>query len=122
LGAAGKSLWRAITGQWAGDGLVPDQREVRLLADACAEADVLAQLQAELAAAAAGELTVKGSTGQPVVHPLVDQCRRSRALIASLLSKLGFDDPASMPRSGRGARTTSTQARAAAQVRHGGVL
>jgi hypothetical protein len=95
LNRAGKALWRAISGQWAGDQLVPDARERRILADVCAEADVLAALEVELAAAVdEGRLTVKGSQGQPVTHPHVAECRRSRAHITAGLLKLGFEDPA----------------------------
>ena len=42
LGASGAKLWRSMARQWSGDNLAPDARERRLLADACAEADVLA--------------------------------------------------------------------------------
>ena len=53
LSAAGRALWRQIAADWADNGVVPDAREHRLLADACREADVLALLEAEIAAAAA---------------------------------------------------------------------
>lgn len=94
LGAAGARLWRSIARQWADDDLTPDARERRLLEDACHEADVLEALAVELAAAMKdGRLTVKGSMGQPVTHPHVAECRRSRAQIAALLGKLGMDQP-----------------------------
>lgn len=119
LGRAGAGLWRQIAAQWAADGFLPDARERRLLQDAGHEADVLALMAAELRAVArSGSLTVAGSAGQAATHPLIDQCRKSRALIASLLSRLGFDDPAVQARPGRGSRTTRTSARAAAMARH----
>jgi hypothetical protein len=120
LGAAGKALWVSIAAHWAGDDLTPDAREARLLADACAEADMLATLEAALAAEVAeGRLIVKGSQGQPVTSSLVAECRRSRAQVAALLGKLGMDDPSESSKPGRGGRTTSAQARAAAYARHG---
>jgi hypothetical protein len=89
-------LWRSIARQWADDDLKPDARERRLLEDACHEADILDALAVELAAAMAdGRLTVTGSMGQPVTHPHVAECRRSRAQIAALLGKLGMDEPVS---------------------------
>jgi hypothetical protein len=112
-------LWRSIAKHWADDGLAPDARELRLLADACAEADMLATLEVALAGEVeAGRLIVKGSQGQPVTNSLVEQCRASRRQVAILLGKLGMDEPAAA-RSGRGSRTTSPQARAAAFARHG---
>jgi hypothetical protein len=119
LAAAGKALWQSIARHWAGDGLAPDARELRLLADACAEADMLATLEAALAAEVkAGRLIVKGSQGQPVTNSLVDQCRASRRQVALLLGKLGMEEPTEA-KPGRGSRTTSTQARAAAFARNG---
>src|SRR5690349_5778983 len=94
LGSGGAGLWRSIAKQWAADDLAPDARERRLLEDACHEADVLDALAVELADAMSdGRLTVKGSMGQPVTHPHVAECRRSRAQIAALLGKLGMDQP-----------------------------
>ncbi|MEQ6901821.1 hypothetical protein [Nocardioides sp. YIM 152588] len=94
LGDEGKRLWRAIARQWASDGLEPDARELRLLEDACHEADVLQHVSAALAEALdEGRMIVKGSTGQPVTNPLIAEARRSRAQIAALLLKLGLDAP-----------------------------
>lgn len=72
LGVVGRELWRSIARQWFDDKLTPDARELRLLADACAEADMLARLENALAAEVkAGKLIVKGSQGQPVVNSVV---------------------------------------------------
>lgn len=120
LRTAGRALWRDIAKQWADDGLVPDARERRFLADACREADIAAALDAQInTALATGQLIVKGSQGQPVAHPLLSEARASRTAIRVTLAKIGFQDPADEERVGRGQRTTSTQARAAAFTRHG---
>lgn len=120
----GLGLWRCIAKQWADDRLTPDARECRLLADACAEADMLAILEASLAKAiAAGDDVVKGSTGQPVTHPHVSECRRSRAQIASLLGKLGLDDPAARVTSllsGGSGVSAAEAGRRGAMMRHHG--
>lgn len=120
LRVAGKGLWRDVAKQWADDELTPDARERRLLADACHEADLLAVLEAELDAAQAEDrMIVRGSQGQPVAHPFVSEARASRGSIRAALSKLGFQDP-DAEKVGRGGRTTSASARAAAMVRHHG--
>lgn len=120
LRTAGKALWRDIAKQWPDDDLTPDARERRLLADACHEADMLAVLEAELdAAQAEGRMIVRGSQGQPVAHPFVSEARASRGSIRAALAKLGFQDPNDLEKVGRGGRTTSTSARAAAFARHG---
>lgn len=117
---AGRGLWRSLARHWAGDDLVPDAREHRLLADACREADVLAALELELAEAMkAGRLTVKGSQGQPVTHPHVAECRRSRAQIAALLLKLGMEEPGGKVSSGPG-MTVAEAGRLGAMRKHYG--
>ncbi|MDJ0413817.1 hypothetical protein [Rhodococcus opacus] len=116
LGAAGKVLWNSITGQVAEDGLILDVRELRLLRDAAHSADDLARLEAELDAA---DLMVRGSQGQPVVNGLFAEVRACRGQIAALLKQISLDDPAEVG-AGRGGRTSSTQARSAALIRHHG--
>jgi hypothetical protein len=119
LRGAGRTLWRDIAKQWAEDGLIPDARERRLLADACREADIAAALDAEInTALSTGQMVVKGSQGQPVSHPLLSQARASRTAVRVTLGKLGMEDPAAEEEVGRGGRTTSTQARDAAFKRH----
>lgn len=116
LGPAGRALWREIAAQVAADGLQLDARERRLLRDACAEADALEAVEAALDGA---RLMVRGSQGQDVAHPLLGEARRSRATIAQLLGRIGLEDPG-VGDTGRGSRTTSTAARAAALHRHHG--
>lgn len=91
LGRSGAALWRQIAKQWADDGLVPDARERRILADACREADILAPVDDAISTAIeSGDLTVSGSMGQTVAHPLIGEARRSRQFIAANLKVLGF--------------------------------
>ena len=115
LASEGRALWRQIASQVAEDGLELDQRELKLLESACREQDMLARIEAALADA---PLTVKGAQNQLVAHPLISEARRSRAQIAALLRAIGLEDPTLARGSGRGSRTSSTQARAAAAARH----
>jgi hypothetical protein len=41
-------------------------------------------------------LTVTGSAGQPVAHPLIAELRQQRAALARLLSALGLEDAPAM--------------------------
>ena len=95
LKAAGKRLWADIAGSGTYR-LRPD--ELRILEDACREADLVDRLEAELAKPDT-PLTVKGSQGQPVANPLVSEIRQhrqtSKALLGSL--KLPDDDDARAP-------------------------
>jgi hypothetical protein len=112
-------LWRSIYRQWTDDALVPDSREARWLWDACRLADLLAAVEVELAAVKAdGGLVTTGGNGQAAVHPLVGESRQLCAQIGSLLGRLSFIDSAAA-KPGRGSRTSSTQARAAAMSRYG---
>lgn len=110
-------MWREIAHQVAADGLEMDRRELEVLRTACAEADMLAQIVGALEGEA---MTVRGAQGQLVAHPLLSEARRSRTAIHGLLKQIGLEDPATSS-VGRGGRTTSTQARAAAASRHRGL-
>jgi hypothetical protein len=112
LKSDGRNLWREIITQVAEDGCKLDARELTWLRLACAEADQLARVEAQLADA---ELVVKGSMGQPVANSLLSEATRCRQVIAALLARLSLDDP--MAAIGRGGRTTPTSARAAAMAR-----
>lgn len=107
LGPAGRALWKSIIPAYE---LRPD--ELRLLADACREADIIQRLEDELANA---PLMVKGSQGQLVASPLVSEVRQHRAVLASLLRALKLpDSPATAQRK---AALISEQARLAARAR-----
>ena len=77
---AGRTLWTSISDEWD---LRPD--EYRVLADAARAADLIERLETGLKDA---PLTVQGSQGQEVIHPLVAEIRQQRATLASLLRQL----------------------------------
>lgn len=101
LKTAGRKLWKATVESFE---LRQDEQEV--LRAVCAEADLIARMEEELAGA---PLTVKGSMGQLVPHPLVTELRQHRATMATLLRGMKLPDEA-----GDGA---SNQQREAAQSR-----
>jgi hypothetical protein len=89
LQAGGRALWRQIAG--GPYELRPD--ELRTLADACHEADLVDALQADVhAMAAARDFRTTGSQGQQVIAPEVQELRQHRALLSSLLAKLKLPD------------------------------
>lgn len=109
LGDAGLALWRSIVPAYE---LRPD--EVRLLADACREADLVARLEEALTDA---PLMVIGSQGQQVINPLMQEVRQHRTVLAQLLKALKLpDSPAGAKQK---AAAASEQARAAARARWG---
>lgn len=105
LESSGAALWSAITAKY-------DLRadELRVLEDACREADLVDVLSVALAAS---DPITKGSQGQPVVNPLVPEIRQHRATLAGLLGKLKLPDDETSDSAGR----VSAQARAAANAR-----
>ena len=117
LGPEGARLWREVTSEMAEDGLVPSAQERRWLTDACREADLCADLMAALVDQ---PRTVRGSQGQPVVHPLISELRQHRTVLGALLARVSTADPQAV--TGSGSRTTSSQARAAALTRHHGLV
>jgi hypothetical protein len=109
LGAEGKALWSSIADVHE---LAPDA--VRILADACGEADLVALM--ELARGSESfSLIVRGSQGQDVINPLISELRQHRATLASLLKSLKL--PMSTSDAQRLERETSEQARSAARAR-----
>jgi len=109
LGASGKALWSSIIPAYD---LRPD--EVRILTDACREADLIARLQDALESA---DLVTRGSMGQEVASPFVSEIRQHRTVLANLLKSLKIpDSPATAARK---KAHVSDQARAAARSRWG---
>lgn len=84
LAAAGRRLHRDVTTRY---GLRAD--ELRVLEQACRTADQLDRYDAAMKNA---PLTVKGSQGQMIVHPIFQESRLARGLLASLLKQLGLPD------------------------------
>lgn len=84
LGSAGKRLHRDVTTRY---GLRAD--ELRVLEQACRTADALDRYDEAMRDAS---LTVKGSQGQLVMHPIAQEARLARGLLASLLKQLGLPD------------------------------
>ncbi len=104
LSAPGLALWRTVTAEYA-----LDEREAHVLALACAQADVLAALEAAIVA---DGVTVPGSTGQPRLHPAVAEARQARVAVARLLGQLALPAVEGRPTTARG-----QQARDAARAR-----
>lgn len=101
LKPAGKRLWKETTNSYE-----LRQDELETLKAACGEADLIARMEDELETE---PLTVRGSMGQLVPHPLVSELRQHRATMAALLRGLKLPDEAG--------ESMGNQQRAAAQSR-----
>lgn len=104
LGPAGKALWRTLVAAFE-----LDPHELAILGSACRQADVVAELEA--AVAADGPM-VAGSKGQKRLHPAVAEARQGRVVLAGLLGRLALEDA-----DGRSASTPSQRGRNAARTR-----
>jgi phage terminase small subunit len=104
LGAKAKRLWRDVADEYE---LRAD--ELRVLEDICREVDLIEKLQKELDKPAT-QLIVRGSMGQPVANPLVQELRQHRSVVARLLAGLKLPDE-------EAAAERSTSAREAANAR-----
>lgn len=82
LADPGRDLWHAITSRWH-----LDNREVALLGQASATADLIARLEELLTK---DGLTVAGSTGQPRLNQVVTEIRQQRLTLDRLLSSLSL--------------------------------
>lgn len=84
LAPTGGALWVSITSKY-------DLRadELRVLEEACREVDLIERLRVLLVDE---PLMLKGSMGQPVVHPAVAELRQHRNVLASLLRSLKLPD------------------------------
>jgi hypothetical protein len=78
LGEEGKAFWKATTRDYELDGL-----ELRLLEDACREADLIDGL-CEAIDSSRFRLTSRGSMGQTVANPLLGEVRQHRALLSQI--------------------------------------
>ena len=106
--ASGQLLWTSIAAVHTDLG--PDV--LRMLTDACCEADLVQRLEDQLRDS---PLMVVGSQGQLVASPLVSEVRQHRAVLASLLKSLKL--PMTAGDAKRAEQTASEQARQAARTR-----
>jgi len=83
LRKAGKTLWRAVCGDWH---LEADGDDIVILALACEAADRASQASAELKAH--GSLTTHDRFGVVRPHPLVEVERQARAQAAQLVAQI----------------------------------
>lgn len=89
LRKGGKELWTSIHAKHYT--LRPD--ELRILEDACHQADLIDELNRELRKQLrAGNFTVAGSMGQQVSNPLISEIRQHRATLTQMLAKLKLPD------------------------------
>src|SRR5260221_9106650 len=80
LAQSGRALWRETLSEY---GLNP--AESLMLTQLCRAADRLDAIETELSGA---DLTVEGSTGQPVAHPLLAEWKATARVAASLARAL----------------------------------
>jgi hypothetical protein len=91
LARAGRAKWREATQQY-----VFDPAESAVLLQICRVLDHLERLECESAASPA---VVKGSRGQPVVSPILQEIRLQSVALAKLVAALDLPDPkATTPR------------------------
>jgi hypothetical protein len=105
LGTKSKRLWSDVMGKYE---LRFDER--RLLEDACREIDIIERLEVEFRGA---DTMVKGSMGQLVASPLLQELRQHRAVVARLLGQLKLPDEDAE----RAPESASDKARRAANTR-----
>jgi hypothetical protein len=105
LEASGMALWESVTGPYM---LTP--AELSILAQACRTADELDRLEA--AVRELPDFVVRGSTGQPKVHPLLEEARRHRLLLERLCAALNLPDQDEKVGQRAGARHAAKAARA----------
>lgn len=111
LGRHGKKLWRKLT-----DGITYRPDELQILESACSMSDRIAEYEA----AVEGEpLTVKGSQGQPVLHPVRAEIRSLRMSQATLLGKLDVPEEDESQQQRTGPMSRSEAARKAVNTRWG---
>jgi hypothetical protein len=90
LGTAGRRLWRAAVAAFEFSG-----PELEVLRTLCTTVDELARIETGLSET--NSLIVRGSTGQPRAHPLLEEARRHRAIVARLVAALDLPEPMAAP-------------------------
>lgn len=84
LGERGAAFWSDVMAVYE---LGMD--EVQILTEVCRALDLCNEMQAAIER---DGVTVKGSEGQPRVHPAVSQLNSTRTLVGRLLAQLGLPD------------------------------
>lgn len=105
LAVDGRRFWHTVTAD-----LELSTSELVLLECVCQTLDIIARLEPAVDEA---PLTVTGSQGQEVIHPLVPELRAQRAALVALLKHLALPDVDD------GVQTASSSARALARSRWG---
>lgn len=85
FGNAGRALWASIRKTLQPHDVELDERDLAVLTLACRQADDLARLEVVIAKQG---VMAKGSTGQPVVHPAVQEARQARQAVQRALAQL----------------------------------
>ncbi|MBK9180960.1 MAG: hypothetical protein IPM45_15610 [Acidimicrobiales bacterium] len=106
LGKAGTAMWRAVTGSFS-----LEAHERLLLATACRQADLCAQLELVLEA---DGLVVAGASGQARLNGAVAELRQCRLALGKLLAELRLPGE-----DGRQLSPAQLRGRAAAEARWG---
>ena len=88
-------LWAGVVGTYE-----LDQAERASLLAACRTLTELVRIEAELGDASS--MVVEGSTGQPVAHPLLEEARRHRKVLAEQLRAVGLPQADDIERSNAG--------------------
>jgi hypothetical protein len=114
LADAGKRLWRSIVADADDQGLVLNAVELAQLGAACKLADRITVLEAALAEEQLGST---GSTGQPVLNPLLAEIRMHTQLMTQTIGRLKLDVPEEKSRMAGG--NGGNRFRAAAMARWG---
>ncbi|PJM79999.1 hypothetical protein [Bifidobacterium scaligerum] len=104
----GQKLWRELTAKWEFT-----ESEYKLLEVACYTADRITRERRAIG----DQLTVKGSQGQLVAHPLLAQLRADEEHLAKLLARIDMPEPEQNTKTDSGER--SAQMRAIVQSRWG---
>lgn len=105
LGKAGRALWSSLVGPFEFDA-----HECEMVATACRQADVVADLEAIVKAE--GHM-VTSPNGVQKIHPAVVEARAGRQALARLLGALSLpDDPDDEPRLTEAQRRGRAAARA----------
>ena len=86
LGSAGAALWCAMTEEFDFTG---EPVKIAILERACRVSDQIARLEE---ATATEPMTAKGSMGQLVIHPFIQEIRQQTSTLNALIKSLGLPE------------------------------